>query len=141
MSRFVHRWHRLLTWLGLCALLLMFAGPLISQFQRLLEMPTTAAMSSHAHGEAMAHYSAAADAMPSHYGEVTACDYCTLFLHMPGIAPPLALPDIGPSQEGRVESVSPSPPPPEQHYPFYIGRAPPRMSSLPFSPLSFARSA
>ncbi|WP_110708835.1 DUF2946 domain-containing protein [Salinicola sp. CR57] len=130
MTHFWHRCYRPLTALALFAMLMAFTGPLISQMQRLMEMP--------AHGGMMmatSHHAAAVDdhRMPSSarsmsaddHWHMAACGYCELFLHAPGIAPPRVTPPVTPppSAEHPLEVIAP--PSPTPVYPRYASRAPP----------------
>lgn len=130
MTSFWHRWYRPLTALALFAMLLAFTGPLISQMQRLMEMPvgTMAEMPSHGDAEPHAHGQPRAvdDAHLLHHFDMAACGYCELFLHVPGLALPQVLPPSTPPPatfHPPVVVVLPSTTP---VYPRYASRAPPR---------------
>lgn len=130
MTSFWHRWYRPLTALALFAMLLAFTGPLISQMQRLMEMPvgTMAEMPRHGDAEPHAHGQPRAvdDAHLLHHFDMAACGYCELFLHVPGLALPQVLPPSTPPPatfHPPVVVVLPSTIP---VYPRYASRAPPR---------------
>lgn len=131
MTRFWHRWYRSLTWLALFAMLMVFAGPLISQAQRLMAMPasseTSAAysMPMHLHGEEKVG-TAAATPFVAHI-DMAACGYCELFLHAPGLEPPQVVPPVTPPPAGFVAPVTVVTTPSTPTYPRYITRAPPRV--------------
>lgn len=130
MTSFWHRWYRPLTALALFAMLLAFTGPLISQMQRLMEMPvgTMAEIPRHDDAEPHAHgqLRAVDDAHFLHHFDMAACGYCELFLHVPGLALPQVLPPSTPPPatfHPPVVVVLPSTTP---VYPRYASRAPPR---------------
>ncbi|MCE8020466.1 DUF2946 family protein [Halomonas sp. MCCC 1A11036] len=144
MHRFTTRWHSLMAWLGLLALTLALGGSLLSQTQRLLgAAPATAGASQHvAHHPDHLHQHRAAGAEhagPHHHAhhhaspgqdELAACDYCTLFLHMPGllVATNLVLtpPPLSPSPLVAATRRSGE----EERYRHYRGRAPPLRSCV-----------
>ncbi|WP_110641564.1 DUF2946 domain-containing protein [Salinicola sp. CPA57] len=129
MTHFCHRWNRSLTALALFAMLMAFTGPLISQMQRLMEMPSGAMAGMTHHGAADTHNAgdsgATGDAhLVSHF-DMAACGYCDLFLHAPGLEPPREMPPVTPPPvvfRPMAMKVSPSTAP---IYPRYASRAPP----------------
>ncbi|MEC8917964.1 MAG: DUF2946 family protein [Pseudomonadota bacterium] len=130
MTSFWHRWYRPLTALALFAMLLAFTGPLISQMQRLMEMPigTMAEMPRHGDAESHAHGQPRAvdEVHLLHHFDMAACGYCELFLHAPGLALPRVLPPSMPPPatfHPPAVAVLPSTTP---VYPRYASRAPPR---------------
>jgi hypothetical protein len=130
MTHFWHRWYRPLTALALFAMLMAFTGPLISQMQRLMEMPT-GAMAGMAHqGDAGSHGHdqprAIDDAHIVHHFDMAACGYCELFLHTPGIEPPRVMPPLTPPPDELPLLASETSPATAPIYPRYASRAPPR---------------
>ncbi|WP_110656182.1 DUF2946 domain-containing protein [Salinicola halimionae] len=129
MTHFWHRWYRSLTALALFAMLMAFTGPLISQMQRLMEMPTgaVAGMPRQVDSKLPPHgESRMVDTHIVHHFDMTACGYCELFLHTPGLAPPRVMPPLTPPPAGfltlTIETSSATAP----VYPRYASRAPPR---------------
>ncbi|WP_422666941.1 DUF2946 family protein [Billgrantia saliphila] len=123
------RRHRLLACLGLLALGLAIGGPLLSQSQRLLEAEHAAHGAPRHDEQPTSHHEAYSSGEPSkHHATLEACDYCTLFLHMPGML-------LGKTVAPDLRHASPSPPVvpkwrlgPGERYPRYRGRAPPPRS-------------
>lgn len=96
MMRLASRWQSRLGWLGLFAMLLALAGPVISQTQRLLSVHSDSppAQMRHGAGPAMAHHGHAP--APEEHSlavgyDLAECGYCLLFLNMPGITPSTAV--------------------------------------------------
>ncbi|GHB09970.1 hypothetical protein GCM10009038_04600 [Salinicola rhizosphaerae] len=132
----------MLTAWALFAMLMAFVGPLISQTQRLMEMPAhgglplashhmtmpsgPSAMSAHHHGT---HGDAASDTRErfsaADHWHMAACGYCDLFLHVPGVAaPPAVPPTLPPPPELLPRHPVALPAPALVHSP-YAPRAPP----------------
>lgn len=144
MTHFWHRWYRPLTALALFAMLMAFTGPLISQMQRLMEMPTGAmadmahqggtdvgvdtADDAERHTEPHGHDQprAIADTHIVHHFDMAACGYCELFLHAPGIEPPRVMPPLTPPPAALPLLASETSPAAAPIYPRYASRAPPR---------------
>lgn len=131
MTRFWHRWYRSLTWLALFAMLMAFAGPLISQTQRLMDMPSgTAASMAHpmpssVHVHGMEETGATSKPILLSAHDMAACGYCELFLHAPGLEPPGVVPAVTPPPAGFVTSATTVTTPSTPTYPRYVTRAPP----------------
>lgn len=130
MTSFWHRWYRPLTALALFAMLLAFTGPLISQMQRLMEMPVGPMAEMPRHGDAEPHAHgqprAVDDAHFLHHFDMAACGYCELFLHVPGLALPQVLPPSTPPPATFHPPVVVVLPSTTTVYPRYASRAPPR---------------
>lgn len=145
MTRFWQRFHRSLTALALFAMLMAFTGPLISQMQRLMEMPAHGGVmiaSSHAsahHGMSSADDHRMSSPAPSHstsshsasltandHWHMAACGYCELFLHAPGIEAPSVVVPISPTPAVFYPPLDASVPAPAPIYPRYAPRAPPQ---------------
>ncbi|WP_187774643.1 DUF2946 family protein [Billgrantia pellis] len=126
MHRLMTRWHSLLACLGLLALTLALGGPLLSQTQRLLEAEHATHGAGHHRGDQATYRHGASDAAAvSHTDFLAACDYCTLFLHMPGlllsevVAAALHPTSSTPLAGGPWRLVE------RERYRLYRGRAPP----------------
>lgn len=130
MTSFWHRWYRPLTALALFAMLLAFTGPLISQMQRLMEMPVGTMAETPRHGDAAPHAHgqprAVDDAHLLHHFDMAACGYCELFLHVPGLALPQVLPPSTPPPATFHPPAAVVLPSTTRVYPRYASRAPPR---------------
>lgn len=139
MTRFWQRFHRSLTALALFAMLMAFAGPLISQMQRLMEMPAhggvmimSSATSSH-HGMSEADHRLSSAPMPAEmhltandHWHMAACGYCELFLHAPGIEAPAVVVPISPTPAVFDPPPNAGAPASAPIYPRYAPRAPPQ---------------
>ncbi|MCE3025549.1 DUF2946 domain-containing protein [Salinicola sp. DM10] len=138
MTRLWHHCYRPLTWLALFAMLMAFVGPLVSQSQRLMEMPAHGGMPLHALQAPTHHAAAPSAAMSGGHGmraesrfsasdhwHLAACGYCELFLHAPGIATPAVIPPpiVSPAAPS-VSAPTPLAAPPDPHARF-SPRAPP----------------
>ncbi|MBW6389720.1 DUF2946 family protein [Billgrantia antri] len=147
MHRFATRWHSLTACLGLLALTLALGGPLLSQIQRLMEAAPAESGTSlhgahaghhHSHPSTTSgteHTGTSQHALHAHHEEshgrqvaLEACDYCTLFLHMPGlpVGDILALPRVPPSSRSLTATTHRFAD--EERYRHYEGRAPPLRS-------------
>ncbi|WP_282235281.1 DUF2946 domain-containing protein [Salinicola endophyticus] len=147
MTRLWHHCYRPLTWLALFAMLMAFVGPLVSQSQRLMEMPAHGGMPSAAlqapshHADSMPGAPGVVDAAQTQAGakgergtprlsasdhwHLAACGYCELFLHAPGIATPAVIPPpIVQPAAPSVAAPTPLETPPDPHARF-SPRAPP----------------
>ncbi|WP_298848266.1 DUF2946 family protein [uncultured Salinicola sp.] len=130
MTHFWHRCYRPLTALALFAMLMAFTGPLISQMQRLMEMPAHGGMMmapSHHAATGVDHRmpSSARTMTADDHWHLAACGYCELFLHAPGIEPPRAVPPVSPPPAVVHPPEVVAPPSPTPVYPRYASRAPP----------------
>ena len=110
MTSFWHRWYRPLTALALFAMLLAFTGPLISQMQRLMEMPVGTMAEMPRHGDAEPHVHGQPQAVDEvhilHHFDMAACGYCELFLHAPGLELPQVLPPSAPPPSARRRDLA-----------------------------------
>lgn len=147
MQRIATRWRYMMACLGLLALSLTIAGPLLSQTQRLLETGHAAHGASHHGGHSAAFYASRDTAHQAHgaahsdshrhaqlgkthdhHDTLAACDYCTFFLHIPGAVVREANVPARPSSSRPPLISGTWRPSAGEHYPRYHGRAPPLRS-------------
>lgn len=129
MTHFWQRSYRTLTALALFAMMMAFVGPLISQTQRLMDMPAhgeTSRSPSHMASRHVGHVSMPGPNSGSHW-HMAACGYCDLFLHAPGIEPPRVVPPIAPPPPWKQPQRTVALPVAAIVYPRYSPRAPPRV--------------
>ncbi|WP_175900210.1 DUF2946 domain-containing protein [Burkholderia seminalis] len=82
-----HRHRHLTAWLGVLAIWIAIAAPLVSQWRIAQAAAPDAIVCSTEHG---AHRSADAGSMHDHALHLDACGYCGFFAHSPAIGAPVA---------------------------------------------------
>lgn len=83
----LHRHRHLTAWLGVFAIWLAIAAPLVSQWRIAQAASPDAVVCGTGHG---AHLARAAQQTHDHAAHLDACGYCGLFAHVPAIGGPVA---------------------------------------------------